>query len=230
MTYTRRDQLPQSESEVGSPADRYGKRPPFSAGEFEAIATFPRRVNVAVATSLATTGPEITDVTMHSVPNWVGDDHRITEEIDGVKAVVDIYSSTSRRLRAGAKGAAAQPRNRAGRFLLMGGQAHVSHRRGRHKASLPDSSAKSAASEQYSRLFCSATCERQTVDHPPHRRTQTRCCSRIPRASVGPSSTFAYVIRYIGMCCSLYSEALSPTSISFFARQIEHPRAGHPLT
>ena len=59
------------------------------------IATFPRRVNVAVATSLATTGPEITDVTMHSVPNWVGDDHRITAEIDGVKAVVDIYSSTS---------------------------------------------------------------------------------------------------------------------------------------
>ena len=43
----------------------------------------------------ATTGPEITDVTMHSVPNWVGDDHRITAEIDGVKAVVDIYSSTS---------------------------------------------------------------------------------------------------------------------------------------
>ena len=61
----------------------------------EAIATFPRRVNVAVATSLATTGPEITGVTMHSVPNWVGDDHRITAEIEGVKAVVDICSSTS---------------------------------------------------------------------------------------------------------------------------------------
>lgn len=67
----------------------------FTGNAMEAIATFPRRVNVAVATSLATTGPEITDVTMHSVPNWVGDDHRITAEIDGVKAVVDIYSSTS---------------------------------------------------------------------------------------------------------------------------------------
>ena len=67
----------------------------FTGNAKEAIATFPRRVNVAVATSLATTGPEITDVTMHSVPNWVGDDHRITAEIDGVKAVVDIYSSTS---------------------------------------------------------------------------------------------------------------------------------------
>ena len=67
----------------------------FTGNAKEAIATFPRRVNVAVATSLATTGPEITDVTMRSVPNWVGDDHRITAEIDGVKAVVDIYSSTS---------------------------------------------------------------------------------------------------------------------------------------
>ena len=67
----------------------------FTGNAKEAIATFPRRVNVAVATSLATTGPEITGVTMHSVPNWVGDDHRITAEIEGVKAVVDICSSTS---------------------------------------------------------------------------------------------------------------------------------------
>ena len=34
-------------------------------------------------------------MTMHSVPGWVGDDHRITAEIEGVKAVVDICSSTS---------------------------------------------------------------------------------------------------------------------------------------
>lgn len=67
----------------------------FTGNAKQAIATFPRRVNVAVATSLATTGPEITGVTMHSVPNWVGDDHCITAEIEGVKAVVDIYSSTS---------------------------------------------------------------------------------------------------------------------------------------
>ena len=67
----------------------------FTGNAREAIATFPRRVNVAVATSLATTGPEATGVIMHSVPNWQGDDHRITAEIDGVKAVVDIYSRTS---------------------------------------------------------------------------------------------------------------------------------------
>lgn len=67
----------------------------FTGSAKEAIATFPRRVNVAVATSLTTTGPETTGVIMHSVPNWQGDDHKITAEIDGVKAVVDIYSRTS---------------------------------------------------------------------------------------------------------------------------------------
>ena len=67
----------------------------FTGNAKEAIATLPRRVNVAVATSLATTGPEITGVTMHSVPGWIGDDHCITAEIEGVKAVVDICSSTS---------------------------------------------------------------------------------------------------------------------------------------
>ena len=67
----------------------------FTGNAKQAIATFPRRVNVAVATSLATTGPDVTQVIMHSVPNWQGDDHKITAEIDGVKAVVDIYSRTS---------------------------------------------------------------------------------------------------------------------------------------
>ncbi|MBQ7785323.1 MAG: DUF108 domain-containing protein [Clostridia bacterium] len=67
----------------------------FTGNAKEAIATFPRRVNVAVATSLATIGPDSTGVIMHSVPNWQGDDHKITAEIDGVKAVVDIYSRTS---------------------------------------------------------------------------------------------------------------------------------------
>lgn len=67
----------------------------FSGNAKQAIATFPRRVNVAVATSLATTGPDVTQVVLHSVPDWQGDDHKITAEIDGVRAVVDIYSRTS---------------------------------------------------------------------------------------------------------------------------------------
>ena len=67
----------------------------FSGNAKEAIATFPRRVNVAVATSLNTTGPDNTHVVMHSVPYWQGDNHKITAEIDGVKAIVEIYSRTS---------------------------------------------------------------------------------------------------------------------------------------
>lgn len=67
----------------------------FTGNARQAIATFPRRVNVAVAASLATTGPQTTGVTMHSVPDWKGDDHRITAEIDGVKAMIDVYSRTS---------------------------------------------------------------------------------------------------------------------------------------
>lgn len=61
----------------------------------EKTTVFTGNAKQAIATSLATTGPEITGVTMHSVPGWVGDDHCITAEIEGVKAVVDICSSTS---------------------------------------------------------------------------------------------------------------------------------------
>ena len=67
----------------------------FEGNAKEAIALLPTKVNVAVASSLATVGPEHTTVNIHSVPGMVGDDHKITAEIEGVKAVVDIYSSTS---------------------------------------------------------------------------------------------------------------------------------------
>lgn len=67
----------------------------FDGNAKEAIALLPTKVNVAVAASLATVGPEHTRVNIHSVPGFVGDDHKITAEIEGVKAVVDIYSSTS---------------------------------------------------------------------------------------------------------------------------------------
>lgn len=67
----------------------------FSGNAKEAIALLPTKVNVAVAASLATTGPEKTSVSITSVPGMTGDDHKITAEIDGVKAVIDIYSSTS---------------------------------------------------------------------------------------------------------------------------------------
>lgn len=67
----------------------------FDGNAKKAISLLPTKVNVAVAASLATAGAENTQVNIHSVPNMVGDDHKITAEIEGVKAVVDIYSSTS---------------------------------------------------------------------------------------------------------------------------------------
>lgn len=67
----------------------------FSGNAKKAISLLPTKVNVAVAASLATAGPEKTQVSINSVPGMIGDDHKITAEIEGVKAVVDIYSSTS---------------------------------------------------------------------------------------------------------------------------------------
>lgn len=67
----------------------------FAGNAREAIGLLPTKVNVAVAASLATTGPEKTGVDIYSVPGFIGDDHKITAEIPGVKAVVDIYSDTS---------------------------------------------------------------------------------------------------------------------------------------
>lgn len=67
----------------------------FSGNTKEAIRLLPTKVNVSVAASLATAGTEKTKFHIVSVPGMVGDDHKITAEIDGVKAVVDVYSSTS---------------------------------------------------------------------------------------------------------------------------------------
>lgn len=67
----------------------------FSGSAKEAIALFPTKVNVAVATALCTAGAENTGVTIRSVPGFKGDDHRIEVTGDEVHAVVDIYSKTS---------------------------------------------------------------------------------------------------------------------------------------
>lgn len=70
------------------------QRQVFSGNAAEAIALLPTKVNVAVASSLATVGPERTQVNIFSVPGMAGDDHCIVAESTGVKAVVDIYSET----------------------------------------------------------------------------------------------------------------------------------------
>lgn len=71
------------------------KRQVFKGDAVEAIGLFPTRVNVAVAASLASVGPEQMKVSMTSTPGFVGDDHRIEIKNDQVHAVIDVYSSTA---------------------------------------------------------------------------------------------------------------------------------------
>lgn len=67
----------------------------FEGTTKEAIALLPTKVNVAVASALATAGPGSTGAAITSVPGFIGDDHMITAETAGLKATVDIYSATS---------------------------------------------------------------------------------------------------------------------------------------
>ena len=68
----------------------------FEGNAKEAIAILPRRVNVAVATSLATCGPENTGVRILSTPGFVGDTHTIRVKGEEIDATISIYSATSR--------------------------------------------------------------------------------------------------------------------------------------
>ncbi len=67
----------------------------FEGSAKEAIDLLPSRVNVAVATSLATAGPRKTGSKITSQIGVVGDIQHIIAEITGVKADLNIYSSTS---------------------------------------------------------------------------------------------------------------------------------------
>ena len=67
----------------------------FSGTTSEAIALLPTKVNVAVASALATIGPDNARAEITSVPGFIGDDHCITVETEGLKAVADIYSANS---------------------------------------------------------------------------------------------------------------------------------------
>ncbi len=71
------------------------ERKVFDGKASEAIQLLPTKVNVAVASALASAGPDETGTIITSVPEFVGDDHCITVTTEGIKAVVDIYSSTS---------------------------------------------------------------------------------------------------------------------------------------
>ena len=67
----------------------------FSGTAREAISVFPTGLNVSVATSLASVGPEKMQVTMQSIPDYEGDTQRVEIKNDQVHAVIDVYSATS---------------------------------------------------------------------------------------------------------------------------------------
>jgi aspartate dehydrogenase len=66
----------------------------FSGTAREAINTFPTGLNVAVAASLATVGPENLQVSMVSTPDFTGDRQRVEIKNEEVHAVVDVFSAT----------------------------------------------------------------------------------------------------------------------------------------
>ncbi len=70
------------------------KRIVFSGTAREAIAIFPTGLNVSVAASLASVGPEEMQVAMQATPGFIGDTQRVEIKNDQVHAVVDVYSAT----------------------------------------------------------------------------------------------------------------------------------------
>lgn len=81
-------------SSVYTPALETEKRIVFSGTAREAIGVFPTGLNVSVAASLASVGPEKMQVAMQSTPGFVGDTQRVEIKNDQVHAVVDVYSAT----------------------------------------------------------------------------------------------------------------------------------------
>lgn len=85
------DKPPRSLQEAVSyplPEDR--EEPLFSGSAREAIARFPKNVNVAVATALATNGPGETQVTVASCPELSAPRHTIRLEGDFGRAVIQV--------------------------------------------------------------------------------------------------------------------------------------------
>ena len=67
----------------------------FTGTTKEAISLLPTKVNVAIATALSTVGPDKATAMITSVTAFPGDDHKLTVETEGLKAVVDIWSEKS---------------------------------------------------------------------------------------------------------------------------------------
>lgn len=67
----------------------------FQGTATEAIRQFPTKVNVTVAASRASVGPQNMQVTMQSTPGFIGDTQRVEIKNEQVHAVIDVYSATA---------------------------------------------------------------------------------------------------------------------------------------
>lgn len=81
-------------SSVYDPSLETETRTVFSGTAREAINVFPTGLNVSVAASLASVGPEKMHVTMQSTPGFRGDTQKVEIKNDQVHAIVDVYSAT----------------------------------------------------------------------------------------------------------------------------------------
>lgn len=82
-------------SSVYEPSMETEKKIVFSGTAREAIEVFPTGLNVSVAASLASIGPEKMQVAMQSTPGFVGDTQCVEIKNDQVHAVVEVYSATA---------------------------------------------------------------------------------------------------------------------------------------
>lgn len=67
----------------------------FTGTTKEAISLLPTKVNVAIATALASAGPENTAMNIKVVPGFQGDEYKIEVQGEEVRAELHIYSRTS---------------------------------------------------------------------------------------------------------------------------------------
>ncbi|MCF8020303.1 MAG: DUF108 domain-containing protein [Vallitaleaceae bacterium] len=68
----------------------------FTGTTKEAIAILPTKVNVAVATALASAGPENTIMNIDAVPGFEGDEYKIEIQGEEIRTELSIYSRTSK--------------------------------------------------------------------------------------------------------------------------------------
>lgn len=91
---TEKSPRPLTFTPLYSPELQITKKQVFSGTATQAIAILPTQVNVSVAASIASVGPDNVGVTITSTPDYIGDRHIIKIKNDQVDAEVNVYSST----------------------------------------------------------------------------------------------------------------------------------------